>query len=141
MSATPQRKLSSVRHTRPFLLRYSALWFLIGGLAVLVAATSSYLLLLERDPHAARSAVFALVSEAVVSLVALGVLAVFTTHRVASPLVGLRLTCDAVRNGDLSRRFRLRRHNTELDDLEEAFNAMLDAVEARVKAAEGTRTA
>jgi nitrogen fixation/metabolism regulation signal transduction histidine kinase len=129
------------KYTRPFVLRYAGLWFLTGALAVLVAATSSYLLVASQNPAAAASALLAIVIETVVALAALAGLALITTHRLASPLVGLRLTCEAIRDGNLGRRFELRRNNNELQELKHAFNSMVDALEGRIKKAESSRSA
>lgn len=144
------RRLASVRHTRPFLFRYTALWVLLSLALIVFAGVTSYLLFAGNwdsliaanpslaDDYAAMRSRFllGLGVETALLIGAVVALAVMTTHRIAGPLVGLEKTCEDVAAGDLSKRFSFRRQNDELDDLADAFNDMLDSLEERVNAAE-----
>lgn len=150
MRSPSSRKLTNVRFTRPFRARYAGVWLAVSLLFLVASAVFSYLLfvsnwdgLVAADPHlaAARAAsehrfVTLLAVETALLAGGLVALAVFTTHRIAGPLVGLRNTCEAIRGGDFSRRIQFRRRNPELDALADSFNGMMDVVEERVRGGE-----
>lgn len=144
------RRFSSVRHTQPFLLKYTGTWVLLCVCLVAFGAVTSYLLhvaqwdamiganpQLAGDVAAARSRfLIGLVVQSGLLLAAVGALALMTTHRLAGPIIGLRIACQDVAKGKLDRRVGFRRHNDELDELADSFNAMMDTIEARVRTAE-----
>ena len=59
------------------------------------------------------------------------VMAVVTAHRIGGPYIAVKRTCKAIERGDMSQRLKFRDYD-RLDDVQEAFNEMMDAVEARV---------
>jgi HAMP domain-containing protein len=146
------RRLSSVRFTRPFLWKYTGMWILLSVALIAFGAVTSYLLqryqwdlvaaanpALRPELAAAQSRfLLGLVVQSALLLAAVGALAVMTTHRLAGPIIGIRLACEDVAKGRLDRRVAFRSHNQELDDLADAFNGMMEAVEKRVRAAEGS---
>ena len=58
--------------------------------------------------------------------------AVFSTHRLAGPLIALRRACDEVRTGNLDRPLRFRHSDPHLGELETAFNDMVAALRKRL---------
>ncbi len=59
------------------------------------------------------------------------VLAVFTTARVAGPLVRLRRAFDLVKGGDMDQRIGFRRGDTHLRELGRSFNEMMETLSER----------
>lgn len=57
-------------------------------------------------------------------------LAVYTAHRIGGPLIALRRAMADVREGNLNRRLKFRKYD-KMNDVEDDFNAMLDALQAR----------
>ena len=66
----------------------------------------------------------------VLALAAVG-LAVFTTNRVAGPLVLMKRGFEAVKEGDMDHRLKFRHSDRHLRDLEVAFNEMMVAIKER----------
>jgi len=58
-------------------------------------------------------------------------LAIFTTNRVAGPMVGLRRAFEDVKRGDMDRRLQFRQDDQHLQELETAFNEMMVALAER----------
>ena len=56
------------------------------------------------------------------------VLAIFTTNRVAGPLINLRRTFEDVKDGNLDRRLKFRSNERHLHEVETAFNEMMEAL-------------
>jgi nitrogen fixation/metabolism regulation signal transduction histidine kinase len=119
---------SGVKLTLPFVARFLGLWLVVTVVAVLVFSLTSYLLLASRGAGQGGFAAVVLAVQTVCILLAIGVLAVFTTHRLAGPLIALQRAFDDVRAGDLERRLHLRRSDAHLVELEEAFNGMMDSL-------------
>ena len=144
-----QRSLWNVRLTRAFHYRYMGLWIVLTIFLVLLFNVFFHLLVKERwlslRPSATDAdAAFALVArplliaqaiEVVLFSVAIVGLAKLTSHRIAGPYLQLRRICAEVRGGDLDSRLRFRRSD-RLADLEAEFNAMLEALKARIGAAD-----
>lgn len=152
MASTPStRRFASVRLTRPFIFRYSGLWVMLSVLMILVVAVTSYLLhvkhwdslvslapeLAAHRPDAHARFLLILLVQSGLLLGAVLLLAMMTTHRLAGPIVGLRLACEDVAKGQLGRRVGFRSANDELDELASAFNRMMDTIEARLGPAGG----
>lgn len=144
-----KRSLKNVSTTRAFVVRYAGIWLVVAVLAVAVSAIALYLLneaqwdrlvalspaLAAQRAEATRSFLLIVGGQALLVLFGLGALAVMTTHRLAGPFVRMQKVCEAVRDGQAGVRMRFRAENPELDALEDAFNGMLDAIEARAAAA------
>lgn len=62
-------------------------------------------------------------------------LGMLTAHRVAGPHIQLQNTFDEISNGHLDTRLKFR-GGDRLEDVENAFNTMMDTLQARVEAAE-----
>ena len=60
-------------------------------------------------------------------------LAIFTTNRVAGPLILLIRAFEAVKEGDLEHRIEFRHRERHLKNLEEAFNEMIVAIRDRAE--------
>ena len=118
---------SGVKLTLPLVFRFLGLWLVVTIIMVLVFSVTCFLLLSNR-PHGGGSLVVALAAQTVGVIVAILILAVFTTHRLAGPLIALRRTFDDVQAGDLERRLSFRRTDPHLLDLEGAFNRMMESV-------------
>ena len=128
---------TGLRHTLPFVVRFAGLWLVVSVGAVLVAGVSSYLLFADRvqgDPSGLRNAVL---TQTVLSVLALVLLAVFTTHRLAGPWVAVKRALLAVRDGDLDARLRFRAVDPRLQEVQSAFDEMLVAVRERCAAPGG----
>jgi nitrogen fixation/metabolism regulation signal transduction histidine kinase len=127
---------SGVRLTLPYVLRFSGLWLVVTILAVLVFALTSYLELADRLSEAGRNRLLLVLSlQTVFVLLAVFALAIFTTHRLAGPLIAIRRALDDVRDGKLDRDLRFRRTDPQFTEVENAFNEML--VSLRQQAARG----
>ena len=124
---------SGVKLTLPLVFRFLGLWLVVTVIVVLVFGVTCYLLLSDR-PHSGGQGGFALVlaAQTLCVILAIVILAIFTTHRLAGPLIALRRAFDDVQAGDLERRLRFRRTDPHLLDLEEAFNRMMDTVREQV---------
>jgi methyl-accepting chemotaxis protein len=127
---------TAVRLTYPYALRYLGLWLMVTILAVLVFSVTSYFLFATRlegaELHRFATILFL---ETVVVIAALIALALFTTHRLVGPFIALKRAFDDVQAGDLTRRLRLRRTDGPLQEVETAFNEMMESLEARGKGA------
>ena len=127
---------TGVRHTIGFVGRHAGLWMLVTIAAVLVAAGSSYMVFAERfEGAAAERFLHALALQTVLTILAVVALAIFTTHRLAGPWIAVRRACDAVRDGQLATRLRIRANDAQVKNVERSFNEMMDALESRRAAA------
>ena len=68
----------------------------------------------------------------VLTLAVIG-LAIFTTNRVAGPLIPIRRALVAVKGGDMDYRLRFRRSDRHVKNLEEAFGEMMVALLERAE--------
>jgi HAMP domain-containing protein len=59
-------------------------------------------------------------------------LAIFTAHRIGGPFIALKRTMAAVEQGNYKIRLHFRGYD-KLDDVEAAFNTMMDALQARLE--------
>lgn len=144
-----QRKLKNVKFTEQYRFQYMGLWmvvcfFLIALLDVTVFLLYEQLTLLAHPEgvevelglglgqSASIIAILLLTSVCGFAVVAL---AVFTAHRIGGPYIALKRTMDAIREGDLNRRLKFRDYD-KLEDLEAAFNSMMDSLQAKVRVAQ-----
>ena len=138
MASIQQVRGSGVRLTLPYVLRFSGLWLLVTVLAVLVFALTSYLSLADRLSDAARERLLLVLGlQTLFVLLAVIALAVFTTHRLAGPMIALRRAFEDVRDGKLDRTLRFRRSDPHLGEVETAFNEMMASVQKRVEGGPG----
>ena len=129
MMSIQQVRGSGVRLTLPYVLRFSGLWLLVTMVAVLVFALTSYLSLADRLTDAERHRLFLVLAlQTLFVFLAVFALAVFTTHRLAGPLIGIRRALEDVRDGKLDRVLRFRRTDPHLGELEDAFNEMVVSI-------------
>ena len=126
---------SGVRLTLPYVFRISGMWLLVSALILLVFSVTCYTALFVRVPEPARGPlVLVLVVQTVFVLLALVALAIFSTHRIAGPLIALRRACDEVKAGKFDRPLRFRRSDPHLGELADSFNAMAAAIRERTEA-------
>jgi nitrogen fixation/metabolism regulation signal transduction histidine kinase len=70
--------------------------------------------------------------EAFLFSIAMVVLAKSTAHRIAGPYIKLRQVFNSVREGNLNQELHFRKYD-HLEELEEAFNAMMAEVRSQVR--------
>lgn len=131
MASTRGVRGSGVRLTLPYVLRFSGLWLIVTMSIVLVFSVASYLLILGRKDVSHEHLTVVLAAQTVLTLLALFGLAVFTTHRLAGPLIALRRALDEVKAGNLDKGLHFRRSDPHLHELETSFNEMLAALRER----------
>ena len=125
---------SGVRQTLPFVMRFSGLWIFVTILIVAVFSLTSYLMLFDRLTDAAREHLIMVLSvQTGLVILAVLLLAVFTTQRIAGPLIAIRKALDDVKAGDFDRQLHFRRTDPHLGELEHAFNEMMESIRERVR--------
>lgn len=122
---------SGVKHTLPFIGRFSGLWFLTTTIAVAFASVSTYLIFVDRGVHGDRRFIAMLTFQTFFIILALAGLAIFTTHRLAGPWIAVKRALEDVKNGDLQRTLRIRRADGYLKTVEDEFNAMMVSLRER----------
>lgn len=124
---------TGIRFTLPYVLRFSGVWILVTTVVVIVFAVTSYLVMFDRLSESARQDLILVLSiQTALAVLAVILLAVFSTHRLAGPLVGIRRAMEDVKAGDLNRQLRFRRSDPHLEEIENAFNEMMEAIRQRV---------
>ena len=99
---------------------------------VIVFAVTSYLVMFDRLSQDARGdLILVLAIQTTLAILAVILLAVFSTHRLAGPLVGIRRAMEDVKAGDLNRQLRFRSSDPHLDEIEVAFNEMMESIRQR----------
>ena len=138
-SGRSQRRLSNVKLTSHLHFRHMGLWIVITCSCLFAANLLLYLFIVQAWSALAQdfggemtmipspALLIAMLAEFVAFSAAIVYLAIFTSHRIAGPYIGIRSACEAIRDGDTERRIRFRRTDG-LDDLEKAFNEMLDTL-------------
>jgi methyl-accepting chemotaxis protein len=125
---------SGVKLTSPYVLRYLGLWMVVTILAVLVFSITSYYLFADRlSGIELRRFASILLIQTVCVVLAIVALALFTTHRLAGPYIALRRAFEDVQGGDLARRLHFRRSDIHLQEVEAAFNQMMESLEGSAK--------
>ena len=118
---------SGFKHTLPAVLPFYAVWVFVVVLTAPVITVA--MMMGSIVPPSLHGDVwfFLFTRVPVITLAATG-LAIFTTTRVAGPLVQLRRAFEDVKRGDMDRRLRFRRVDKHLQELEMAFNEMMVAL-------------
>lgn len=123
---------TGIRFTLPYVLRFSGVWILVTTVVVIVFGVTSYLVMFDRLSADARGdLILVLTIQTALAILAVILLAVFSTHRLAGPLVGIRRAMEDVKAGDLNRQLRFRRSDPHLEEIENAFNEMMEAIRQR----------
>ena len=144
------RKLSSIRLTRKFHLRYMGLWIALTILLCILVTYICYRMveLPAADVYSMEPAALTeyinsrtvflvgMLVEVIVVSALIVLLASLTAHRVAGPYIRLIAVCEALRDGDLDQRLKFRRYDN-LETVETAFNAMLDNMKTHFEAKDG----
>jgi len=133
MASQPNRRRqfrgSGLRYTLPYVGRFAGLWLIVAIAAILVAATSTYLVFVERVGTTGAAILrSALIIQTALSIVAVLALAVFTTHRLAGPWIAVRRALEGVRDGKLDTMLRLRASDPRIKEVERAFEEMMEAL-------------
>jgi nitrate/nitrite-specific signal transduction histidine kinase len=129
---------SGVRLTLPYIVRFSALWLVVTSLAILVLAFSLYLALAERMSEGGQHRLMLVLGlQTLLLLIAVFALAIFTTHRLAGPLIAIRRALADVRDGKLEGNLRFRSVDPHLSDIADTFNEMVAALKSRKGGAGG----
>ena len=138
-----KRSLKHIRETIHLHWHYMGLGFLLSlcfvvgvsvTLAVIFQLQSDLIWTLEEDiaEEMIRNQTFLLrlyIAQVVLFLIALAALMVLTSHRIAGPYLALKRTFLAIRNGRKETRLKFRAYD-RLDDVADAFNEMMDTLEA-----------
>jgi len=123
---------SGVRFTLPYVLRFSGLWILVTTLVAVVFGVTSYLTMFDQlGDEARRHLVIVLSIQTALVVVAVLLLAVFSTHRVAGPFIAIRRALEGVKAGNLESQLRFRRSDPHLGEIETAFNEMVESLRRR----------
>jgi methyl-accepting chemotaxis protein len=123
---------SGVRFTLPYMLRFSGLWILVMTLIAVVFGVTSYLVMFDQLSEGAREHLLVVLSiQTALVIAAVLLLAVFSTHRIAGPLIAIRRALEDVKAGNLERRLKFRRSDPHLGEIETAFNEMVEALRQR----------
>jgi nitrogen fixation/metabolism regulation signal transduction histidine kinase len=126
---------SGVRFTLPYILRFSGVWVLVTTMVAVVFGITSYLVMFDQLSEAARGHLVVVLSiQTALVVLAVILLAVFSTHRLAGPIIAIRRAMEDVKAGDLNRELHFRRTDPHLDEIATAFNEMMAALRERPKA-------
>jgi methyl-accepting chemotaxis protein len=125
-----------VRFTLPYVVRFSGVWVLVTTLITVVFGITSFLVTADQLGEEGRRHLMAVLAiQTALMVLALLLLAVFNTHRVAGPLIGIRRALEDVKAGNLERELRFRRTDPHLEEIERAFNEMMASLRERAKVA------
>ncbi len=123
---------SGVRFTLPYVLRFSGIWIVVTTLVAVVFGVTSYLVMFDQLNEAARQELIVVLSvQTALVVAAVVLLAVFSTHRIAGPLIALRRAMEDVTAGKMDRQLRFRHTDPHLVELETAFNGMVESLRER----------
>ena len=127
---------SGFKHNLYAVWSFSGVWIIVMVLTMPVLTIA--MMLGGVVPESSHSDIwfFLLTRVPMIALAAVG-LAIFTTNRVAGPLVCLKRSFEAVERGDMDRRLRFRRNDKHLRELETAFNEMMVALAERTDSRRG----
>lgn len=128
------RRGSGVKQTLPLIARFAGLWMGVTVVAVLVASTSTYLLIADSlsEELLGRMTEILVVQTSLLVLAVFG-LGMFTTHRLAGPWIAVRRALDDVADGNFARRLSVRQADAYLKEVEASFNEMMETVEQAVE--------
>lgn len=123
---------SGVRFTLPYVLRFSGIWIVVTTLVAVVFGVTSYLVMFDDLNDGARQELIVVLSiQTALVVAAVVLLAVFSTHRIAGPLIAIRRAMEDVAAGKMDRQLRFRRTDPHLVELETAFNGMMESLRER----------
>lgn len=123
---------SGVRFTLPYVLRFSGIWIVVTTLVAVVFGVTSYLVMFDQLNDGARQELIVVLSiQTALVVAAVVLLAVFSTHRIAGPLIAIRRAMEDVTAGKMDRQLRFRRTDPHLVELETAFNGMVESLRER----------
>lgn len=123
---------SGVRLTLPYVLRFSGMWILVTTLVAIVFGVTCYLVMFDDLNDGARRELMMVLSiQTALVVVAVVLLAVFSTHRIAGPLIAIRRAMEDVAAGKMDRQLRFRRTDPHLGEIETAFNDMMESLRER----------
>ncbi len=125
---------AGVRFTLPYVLRFSGVWIFVTTMVAIVFGVTSYLVTFHQlNEEARRHLITVLTIQTALMIGAVILLAVFSTHRLAGPMIAVRRALEDVKKGDLSRQLRFRRSDPHLEEIEVAFNEMTTALRERME--------
>jgi hypothetical protein len=126
MAKTKDFRGSGFRHNLQSVCSSSGIWVIVMVLTAPVLTMA--MMWGEVVPESSHSDIwfFLLTRMPLIVLAALG-LAIFTTNRVAGPMICLRRAFEEVKGGNLDYRIRFRRDDKHLLEVETAFNEMMVA--------------
>ena len=121
---------SGFKHNLRSIWPFSAVWVILMVMAAPVVTIG--MMWSGIAPESSYSAIwFFLITRMPLIVVAAVGLAIFTTNRVAGPMICLRRAFEEVRGGNLDHRIRFRRNDKHLREIETAFNEMMEALNER----------
>jgi len=123
---------SGFKHTLSSVVPFSAVWVLVVVLTVPIIIIG----MIAGDlvpPSSYGDVWFFLATRMPVLALAVVTLAIFTTSRVAGPLIPIRRAFVAVRGGDMDYRLTFRRSDRHVKNLEESFGEMMAAILERAE--------
>ena len=131
---------SGFKHTLPAVIPVAGVWVVVLVLTAPVLMIS--MMTSGIVPASLHGEVwfFLLTRSPIIALTGIG-LAIFTTARVAGPMVHLKRAFNDVEGGDMDRRVAFRRSDKHLRELETAFNGMMVALNERAEAPGGLEAA
>ncbi len=118
------------KHTLPAVMPFFGIWVVVVVLTAPVITVAMMLSGIVPPSTHGDIWFFLLTRVPVLALAAMG-LALFTTARVAGPLILLRRAFEDVQRGDMDRRLGFRQTDKHLRELETAFNEMMQALRER----------
>ena len=121
---------SGFKHTLASVVPFSAVWVFIVVLTAPIISVGMMTGGLVPESSYGDVWFFLATRVPILALAAIA-LAVFTTNRVAGPLVQMKRAFEAVKQGDMERRLKFRVSDRHLRDLEVAFNEMMMAIKER----------
>jgi nitrogen fixation/metabolism regulation signal transduction histidine kinase len=125
---------AGVRVTLPYILRFSGVWVLVTTLVAVFFGVTSYLVMFDQLSEEARQHLMVVLTiQTALVVLAVILLAVFSTHRLAGPIIAIRRALEDVRAGNLDRELRFRRTDPHLDEIAVAFNEMMASLRERPK--------
>jgi methyl-accepting chemotaxis protein len=123
---------AGVRVTLPYIVRFSGMWVLVTTLVAVVLGVTSYLVMFDQLSEEARRHLMVVLSvQTALVVLAVILLAVFSTHRLAGPIIAIRRALEDVKAGNLDRELRFRSTDPHLDEIAVAFNAMMASLRER----------
>jgi len=149
-----KRSLKNVKLTGKYHYSHFGLWLLVLGAFIISLNLDVYWFAQSRwasafaidealqDHHKLRSTqlVGVMIIKTILFVLASVLLAKFTSHRVYGPYINLVHAFNAVRDGEIDRKLKFRKYD-KLEQVEAAFNAMMDSLRDRLGDGNPTSTA